>query len=240
MIGRLFHFLFAAVLYFSLGTVIAEGIIVSYLSSQWQLDREKIARMVAVARGLDAGPPAAPPSTQPDDAAYDQVSYEQVLQARAMRDKNLQLREQALTHALAQLQADRQKLADEQKRFQRDRTEYETKLAAVAQGAQNAGREEVRRILQSIKPKQAKEILVGMLDNNELDEVVALLSGMTDSKRSKILAEFKTADENKKIDEVLRRIRKGAPEAPLAQQAKEKLLSAGPASGTPLPATQSP
>lgn len=240
MIGRLLHFLFAVLLYFSLGTLIAEGIIVSYVSSKWQLNREKIARMVAVARGLDAAPAPAPPKTPPDDSANDQVSYEQVLQARAIRDKNLQLREQALAHALAQLQTDQQKLMEEQRRFQRDRTDYETKLAAAAQGAQNAGREEVRRILQSIKPKQAKEILVGMLDNNELDEVVALLTGMTDSKRSKILAEFKTADENKKIDEVLRQIRKGAPEAPLAQQAKDKLLSAGPAPGAQVPATRSP
>jgi len=65
-----------------------------------------------------------------------------------------------------------------------------------------------------------------MLDNKELDEVVALLAGMADSKRAKILAEFKTADEIKKIEEVLDLIRKGAPEAPLARQAMEKLQPA--------------
>ena len=52
---------------------------------------------------------------------------------------------------------------------------------------------------------------------------------MTDSKRAKILAEFKTPEETKKIEDVLRLIRKGVPEAPLAQQTLEKLRPANPA-----------
>ena len=39
---------------------------------------------------------------------------------------------------------------------------------------------------------------------------------------------FKTADENKRIDEVLRRIRQGDPEAPLAETAKGQLKPSGP------------
>jgi len=228
MIFRLANVAFTALLYFSFATLIAEGIMAGYVWSNWQLDREKIARLVAVARGIELGEPQAPASPPPAEAAPEQPSYEQAVEARAAKDKDLQLREQALASALAQFQSDQQKLAENEKRYKLDRAEFEAKLAAAAQNATSTGQEDVRRILQTVKPKQAKEFLQGMLGNKEMDEVVLLLSGMTDSKRAKILSEFKTADETKEIEEVLRMIRKGTPQAPLAQQTLEKLRPANP------------
>lgn len=223
MISRLASLAMGALLYFSLGTLIAEGIIVGYVWSKWDLNREKVARLVDVARGIEqqaANGPAPPPADEPGP---EQASFGQVVEARAVKDKNLQLREQALANALVQFQAEQDRFADREKQFKLDRTAYETKLAAAAQSARTVGQEDVRRILQTIKPKQAKEFFQSMLENKEQDEVVVLLSGMTDSKRAKILAEFKTAEETKKIEDVLRLIRKGAPEAPLAQQALDQL-----------------
>ena len=229
MIRRLTSLAFAALLYFSLATLIAQGIMAGYVWSEWHLDREKIARLVDVARGIELGTPPAPAGPPREEAAPEQPSYEQIVEARASKDKNLQLREQALASALAQLRSDQEKLAESEKRYKLDRGEYETKLAAAAQDAKSAGNEDVRRILQTVKPKQAKEFLMGMLENKEQDEVVILLSGMTDSKRGRILAEFKTPEEVKKIEDVLRMIRKGVPEGPLAQQTLEKLRPGNPA-----------
>lgn len=221
--ARLLQLAMGAVLYFSLGTLIAEAIIVAQLWSKWNLSREKIARLVEVARGLDQQAAAVPNRPTDDEPAPEQPSFAQIIEARAVKDLNLQFREQALANALTQLQNEQDRLAQKEKQFQADRTAYETQLAAVAKGAQAAGQEEVRRILESIKPKQAKEFLQSMLDNKEQDDVVALLAGMTEAKRAKILAEFKTPEETKNIEEVLRRIRKGVPEAPLAQQALDQL-----------------
>jgi hypothetical protein len=164
-----------------------------------------------------------------DTPAPEAVPYEQVLEARALKDKNLQLRALALDNDWAQLKSNRLELADAQKRYKLQLADFNSRLDSVAKGAKVSGRDEVRRILESIKPKQAKELVLGMLDNKEDEEVVLLLSGMTDSKRAKLLGEFKTADENKKIDEVLRRIRQGVPEAPLAETARGQLKPPGPA-----------
>ena len=226
--GRLLHLAMAAVMYFSLGTLIAEAIIVAHVWSRWNLNQEKIARLVDVARGTEQQATPERAKSANDEPAPEQPSFAQIIEARAAKEMNLQLREQALANALAQLQNEQDRLAQREKQFQADRTAYETQLAAIAKGAQAAGQEEVRRILQAIKPKQAKELIQAMLDNKEQDDVVALLAGMTDSKRAKILAEFKTPDEAKKIEEVLRRIRKGSPEAPLAQQALEQLRPGNP------------
>ncbi len=62
-----------------------------------------------------------------------------------------------------------------------------------------------------------------MLDRDEIDEVVLILGDMTDSKRAKILGEFKTEEEGKKISEVLRLLRQGDPMASMAEETLEQL-----------------
>lgn len=224
--GRLIRGLGAMVLYFALATLIAQAIIAAYAAHTWGIDAARLKRMLAVARGETPAPEAPPP---PAPFESPQVpSYEQVLEARALRDANLRLREEALVHALADLRASQEKLAEDLKRFKLQRADYEKQLAELRSGNLAAGREEVRRILQSVRPKQAKEILVQMLDNKETQEVVALLTGMTDSKRAKILGEFKTPEETHKIEEVLRLIRQGQPEAGVIQSAMDRLGAGGP------------
>jgi hypothetical protein len=227
MIGRLARGVLGAVVCFALGTVIAEGIVVAWLCSSGRLDAERLAHVVAVLQGVRPaeGPGAvAPPKEEPAPVG---IPYEQVLEARAVKDKNLQFREMALAGAVAQLKTDQRELADAEKRYQQQLAAFNARLQAVAQSAKTSGRDEVRRILEVLKPKQSKELVLGMLDNKEEDEVVLLLSGMADSKRAKLLGEFKTPEETKKIEAVLRRIRQGVPEAPLAERAKEQLKPPG-------------
>jgi hypothetical protein len=229
MIGRLLRGIWGMILYFALATLIAAGIVTVLLRSSGRLDGEKVAQVLAVLQGVPRAEGKAPEEVKQEPPAPDPVPYEQVLEARAVKDKNLQLRALALDNALTQLKSDQAELADAQKRYKAQLADFNSRLDSVAKGAKVSGRDEVRRILESIKPKQAKELVLGMLDNGEDGEVVVLLSGMTDSKRAKLLGEFKTSDENKRIDEVLRRIRQGVPEAPLAETTKGQLKPSGPA-----------
>jgi len=230
MFARLLRIAFGLLLHFSLATLIAEAIVVGYVVSRWQIDGERFTKLLAVAQGLELPGPQAAAPLEPEAPPTEQLSYDQVLEARAMKDKNLQLRELALANALAQLKTDRQKVAEDEKRYQQQLSESTAKLEALSKGAKATGRELAGRILEKAKPKQAKELLLQMLENKEIDDVVLLLSGMTDSNRAKIIGEFKTADEVKKIDEVLRLIRQGVPEAPIADKVKGQLqpLAAAP------------
>ena len=65
----------------------------------------------------------------------------------------------------------------------------------MEKGAAATGREDARRTLETLKPKQAKELIAQMLEGKEIDEVVMLLAGMPEGKRAKIIAEFKTPAE---------------------------------------------
>ncbi|MGQ9575379.1 MAG: hypothetical protein ACUVUC_08675 [Thermoguttaceae bacterium] len=218
MIGRLAHLAWGMVLYFALATLIAEGIMAGYLYSAGRLDPEALGRIVAILSGVAPAQTAPSGDASEPQAPAEHPSYEQILEARALKDKNLQLRELALANALAQLKIDQRRLAEDEKRYRQQQADHEARLAAAAQSAKAAGRQEVRRILETVRPKQAKEIVAGMLEAREEDEVVLLLSGMNESKRAKILGEFKTPEEINKVEAILRRIRLGVPEAAAAGQ----------------------
>jgi hypothetical protein len=69
-----------------------------------------------------------------------------------------------------------------------------------------------------------------MLDNDELDEVVALIAAMPDTKSGKIMAEFKLPEENEQLYQILKRIREGSPESDLVVETQRKLGQPNPTS----------
>jgi hypothetical protein len=223
MIGKLLRSLIAMVIYVCVATVIAEVVLVVWYARAWQVDREKLVRMLAAAQGVDLEALKAQAQGERPEPSTEQPSYEQVLEARAVKGRNLELREEALRGGVQQVQTEQRKLADEKKRVQQLREGFQAELLATEKGATATGREDVRRTLETVKPKQAKELLALMLEKKELDEVVTLMAGMTDAKRAKIIAEFKTPAEVEQLSEILRRIRQGLPSAAMAENKQKEL-----------------
>lgn len=222
MISRLMGLAASIVGYFCVATCIAEAIMVGYVWSNWQLDREKVVQILAIAHGIDiARAPAEEedaPTTPPE-----QVSLEQISEARAIHVRHLELREEAVKNAIDQLRFERQKLVDERVRYDKQKKEFETKLAAMIKDASSGGIVQLTAILEKLKPKQAKGQILQMLADDKMNDVVMVFSGMQDSKRAKIIAEFRTPEESEKLNEVLRRIREGVPKSSLAQQTEQQL-----------------
>jgi len=222
MIGRLLDMAASLLVYALAATLVAEAIVAAYLWWAWGLDAQKLARMVAAAQGVEPAE-AAGGETAPDEAPPEEVSYQAVVDRRARLFRDLELRELALTNAIAQLAFERRQLAESEADLAGSVKRFQTELAAVKEGAEAAGREVVRSTLQSLQPALAKQQLVEMLEADEMDEVVLLLAEMPASNRGKILAEFKTPEESQQLADILRQIREGAPQAPLAEQAGNRL-----------------
>ena len=214
---------------FCVATVIAAATVVSYVGVKWHIDREKLAKIVAVAQGaaLEKKPENVTPSQEQVPA--EQVSYDQILEARAVQVRNLELREQALKNALDQVRFEQNKLADEQTEFTKIRQTFTEQVAALKKRDTDAGFETVVRDLAALKPKQAKELILLMLQKDEDKQVVSLLLPMSDSRRAKILAEFKTPEEQEKADALLRLIRQGEPAADITRGTQQELSRANPA-----------
>jgi flagellar motility protein MotE (MotC chaperone) len=223
MIGKLLRVLVAALVYTCVATVIAACVLVVWYGRAWHVDRPRLMHALAAVQGVDLegmkdqglGPRAKESGEQP--------SYEQLLEARAAKTRDLELREQALRTNLQQVLSEQRKFADEKKRLQQLRDGFQEELAAMQKGAAATGREDVRRTLETLKPKQAKELLAQMLERKELDDVVTLMTTMSDGKRAKIIAEFKTPEEIKQMDEILRRVRQGQPGAGAAENTQKQL-----------------
>jgi len=212
--------------YASVATVIAQAILLVFIARSWHLDKNRMARALAAAQGIDL-PPADPAAALPRrEAAREQVSYEEVLDARARKLRDLELREQALANALAQLDHEQRKLTDEQQRIAALKKSFATELATIGQQATSQGIEDTRAKLMAIKPDQAKLLLDDLLDEGEMQTVVTLIRGMPDSKASRIIGEFKSEEDLERIGEVLRRIIDGDAVGELAAVAAGRLEGA--------------
>jgi hypothetical protein len=210
---------------FCVATLIAEAAVVTVVGLKWQITREKLATMVAVAQGADLAAPQPEPSPakEKEEPRAEQVSYEQVIEARAMKARNLELREQALQNSQEQLRVEQGKLADEQAELAQIRKSFGEQLAVLEKRETDTGWAQNVLDLSGLKPKMAKEHLLLMLKKSEADQVVSLLKPMSDARRTKILAEFKTPEELEKAAEILRLIRMGEPVKDAAAEAAQQL-----------------
>lgn len=232
MIGRLLHTLVVALACFSVGTVLSAAGLGGYLAVKWDLNRTKLVRILAVAQGIELAAANDQAKAAKPESSEEQASYEQLLEARAAKFRNLELREQSLRGSLDQLRQEQTRSTEEKASLAKARQSLQSQLADIEKQATEAGWEQNRNSLQTIKPKQAKELLLQMLGRNEMDDVVALLAPMTDSKRAKIISEFKTPEETQKIGDVLRVIRKGEPRTTAATNVGRQLgAAAGNAEG---------
>jgi hypothetical protein len=211
--------------YFCLATVLAQAILLAYFGLTRKLDRDKTVQMLAVLNDVDLLALKEEADEDEDQPSSEQPSYEQLLEVRATQIANLQLREQSLKDGLDQLQFEQREVTDKQTRLEQVKAAFDTELLALQDAAVVSGREDVVTKLQGIKAKQAKQLLLDMLDREEIDEVVTILREMSATKSVKIIGEFKSPEELEKIGEVLRRIRQGSPTAELAARTKRQLGS---------------
>ncbi len=223
--GRLLRMLTAALVYLCVATVLTECLLVGYALTKGFLDKEKLTKMLAVAQGIDAASTEATATStdiiKPAETT-EQPSVEEIETRRALQSRDLELREQALHTTADQLRSEQRKLADEKQNYDRLKTTFEKQLAELHTGAQATGRENIRLIWENIRPKQAKEQMLQMIAAGEQADVVAILSAMPIAKRAKIIGEFKTDEEAKKLEEILRLIREGVPEVKIIQQARQQ------------------
>jgi len=223
MIQKLINGAWMIVACVCVGTIISQAIMLIYLVSAWKIDHQRWVYIVAAAKGIAPADDKEAQAKGGEEKVAEMPSYDQILETRAVKYRNLEIREQELRDSFSQLQNQEAQLTDDKKHYKQLREAFDAQLLAMREGSLATGKDEVRRTLESIKPKQAKALILEMLDNKEIEEVVALLGPMADTKRAKIIGEFKTPEELEKLSEVLRRIREGSPSASVSESTRKQL-----------------
>jgi len=194
-----------------IGTLLAQGAGLALLWSKGDLNRVTIAKLLAVLYGIEPKPVAVAAAAEASKADREQPSWEEIEQARVLRMRQIEMREQNLAAEAARVRALQLNLQQSQSGFEQARNAFEAKLKDDREGALAAGRDSVRALWESMKAKQAKEQILQMYEGGDVDDVVRIMAAMAPSKQAKIAAEFKTPEEQKVLNEITAMILEGKP-----------------------------
>lgn len=203
--GKLLGMFGAVMVYFCIASVITLALLLVYAKTQGFLQPDKVATMLAIARGEAL--PSTAGSASPTAEKPKNATYEELEQFRQLRERNLELREQALRNQRDLLASERLKLQSAIEQFTDDKQEYAKNLVENQDLAIKQGRDNIRQLWETVKPKLAKDMMLKMIDEGELREVAAIMRDMTIAKQAKIVAEFKAEPEQAKLDDLLRLLR---------------------------------
>lgn len=217
--ARIFGILFA---YICVATVLAQAIGLSYAWTLGKINGDKLFRVVAVIHDVDL-------TAELKEQAVAQVtdkeekSYDEKGRLKGIISKNLDLKQQALDKGIENLRFDRDKLAQDWTHYENIKNGFEAKWAQFKGSTQEEGYTNVRLIWEKMKRGQAKDHIMAMKENDQINEVVVLLSGMPNDKRAKIIKDFSTDEELNVLTEILDLIRRGDPERSLVEDTLESI-----------------
>ena len=223
MIARLIRGISFLAICFVVGTLIAQTMIFAYVWKSWDMNDDKVTQMMAIARGKEMVAVPRDELRRQEEISPEQPSFEEIVEARAVINRNLEVRKQALNQDVAELRSEQGKQTSESASFTNTRDAFEKKLAELKEFQQSSGLGENIVMLQNMKPEQAKKQLIRIYDDGQVEQVVMLVSGMEPMKLKKILGQFVTPDDDTKLADILRRIRLGTPIALLAEQTLAEL-----------------
>ncbi len=152
---------------------------------------------------------------------------ERIAQGRVL---DFDMRERSIATAVDDLQHLIVKLDEERQRYERLRVEFETQFERIEGVAQDADLVRLRDTLGSIEAVQAKDQIMTLLqradDSRDVEianDVVVLIKTMPMDKRRRILSEFRTDAERRRLAFIMRELRLGNPEIPLIRSTGERL-----------------
>jgi hypothetical protein len=214
---------------FCIGTVLSIVVFVGMLWWKGGLTGDRFMSLLASLQGIDMATAAAtlPVTEEPND---EQVSYDDILEKRALAGLDLDLRESAIDKSLGELRNLESLTKTERERLDLWKQSFDQRLASLETEASETSLRELQTTLEAMNPKQAKEQILIMLDSpirdkhdNPIFDVVTIFKTMPIDKRRKIVSEFKTPEETEKLAEILHEIRLGTPDEPLIRDTRNQL-----------------
>lgn len=226
MMGKLLRGASALFIYFCIATIIAQAIGIGTLLYLGRLDGQRVAQILALAQGMDLV--ALAERDEPDLVveSSEQISFAAVEEQRALRLRGMELRMVALQKGVDRVRLEQEQLTDERALVSRLRDEFFQMLAEREDASIVAGMQDVRRVWEKIRPQQAKELILQMVDAGELEIVVQMFRDMSLSKKARIVGEFKTAEERAQLEVILQNIIEGEPQTGLISQTRDDLEQA--------------
>ena len=205
--GKLIGGLTTIVGWSSFATVLALGIVLCYAGMKGYVAPDKVEKMAAIAYGVEMVSVHEAQNSATKKAGTEKPSLESVELHRAAMTGDLELRENIIRDMVSEFKKLQRSLEEEKERFDQYAGAFKNELSEERKKKIEEGQREFQTIIESMKPKQAKEQLFLKFKEDKLDVVIATMKKMEESKRAKVLTEFKTTEDQEALAKILEGIR---------------------------------
>ena len=229
---QLFGLIGAAFTYFCVATTITMIVAVSVFVMKGGVSGDKGLQLMAVLNGLDLHDFWTKLEETKAPKREEQLSYDEVLEARVKAGLDFDMRERAIQRALSDLRGMEISFRSDRGKFDQDRKQFVDDLKKQQEQAENVALQELQETLNALTPKQAKEQVRMWLDGprdkypiqgrDAMNDVVTMLKSFSPDRMAKFAKEFKTPEESKILHELLERIRIG-PKEELIKDTRDRL-----------------
>ena len=216
---KLLRFLWTAMVYACVATVVTLGIGLYMFWSKGGLEGNRKAQLLAVLSGLDVYDLWKQAETMTRQQPAEQAPYEVKEESRIRSGLDLDLREQSVRRSIAEMKFLETQVRDERAELDQVRQSFVAEIDRKEKDNNRIALQELQETMQSLSPKQAKEQILMWLNNPQetyplpdrdvTDDVVTLIKGMSSDRQAKLFKEFKGDRETKQLNSLLEKIRRG-------------------------------
>lgn len=209
-------------LYLGASLVLAQLLLLGYLTYAWKLTPAKWYQMLAIAQGVDMFQTEAKLRQAVEDRVAS-LTWEEIRALRTARDMEQDLVELTTdkTGDITLLEA--KKLDERRAEFDRLVRSFQAKLDDLDAKTKDTELRRVTTMLERMDATLAKQQLLEMFDNNQVERVVTILKTMQERPRGSILNEMTKDDEVKKLADILSKIASGTPVTDVINEAQAAL-----------------
>jgi hypothetical protein len=214
--------------YLAFGTVLFQTAGLGWAWSQGHLTSEKIQKVILVLYGLE--PEDLKSSLEEEMLAPASLAYQEIRHYRSKMMLDQDLRESSLVGSADDFKNIDAQFSERRRRFERIRDDFEATMARLQGASTDQALNEVRETIKSLKPEQAADQMVRMLELSRTsgearyrDDMVTILKTLPEGTQRKLLAEFKDDERAAYLYEMLTQIRLGKPDIDTIRSTREQL-----------------
>jgi len=220
----IFRILFPLIGYVCVATVITAMLGYGYLRSRGRLGDEQMFRLVALLHDVDLEEIAQSQQLSPDKIPVEENSYAERQAQKAILQRHFEAKQEDLQRTLKGFSYQLRQVDAATTRYDAVRQDVKNFLQEQNTRIMQAGLASVRAQLEKLDPKkQAKPLLLDMVDDGRMDDVIMLLEGMKSRNRDAILNTFTDKKELDILYEIQSQMMSGKPLKPKIDEALETL-----------------
>ena len=194
MMRKLLNGLRLGFAYFSVGTVIAQVVIVVLIFWKWGLTGEKCTRLLAHFQGVDAVELIVEQGKLAKAEGYVKTNNSESLVSK---------RKDALKKGIGKSKISETLIGNDQKQYDTVRGIFAKRLDELEATKVIEARKTVIQTLEVLDPELTKDLILLMIDDVGAKEIGEILAGIPKERERKIKAEFTTPEENEVLHKIL-------------------------------------